>query len=391
MNYEYYKYKLLDNDFDKLLEKNIKDYGYYVKNKFVLGKKKQAKIYKKKKQHAVAKLGSYIMYVEADELTDKNLDLLVNFCLPASNSYEISKAVSYSNVFLVYIILKVEKVNDSLLNFVKYGATTPYSIGMKCYGKLQVPIVFDNNKNEVLVGTYPNYFYNKMIFYKNAIEEIKNFFEHYYLINNFDEEGLKPIICKNKRKFKEGLYPVLRIYTKYSESVQKNYYSLIDILIVYCLCISIILMIRTRFRKPLFIIVSLIFSLCMIYKDFRKKRERILKYNEIKLELNNCNYLKFFDNYLIGNDYIKLNNNLYKLNKVVFYFVKNNIQIKYINKYYNYYIILDEDNTEDLTKVESLDNVLVFKYNNGFLKILKGNNYKLLKQFLKIIDGIYST
>lgn len=389
MNYEYYKYKLLDNDFDKFLKENIKKYDYCEKNTFNLDKKKQVKIYKKNKVHSWAKLGSYIMFVDADEINHKELDLLVNYYLSLSN-VDVSNDVGYLNVFNIYIILKVKKMNDDLLKFIKYGATTPNIIGMKYWGKLQVPIVFDSYSNEVLVGTYPNYFYGKMIMYKNALEDIKSFFERYYLDNNLNMEDLKPIICNKNRKFREGLYPLSRIYTKFSKASQKKYYSFIETLILDCFAISTVMIIITKFKNLFFIILSFIIGLALFYKNIKLKKERILKYNEIKLELDNCNYLDFFDNYLTSNNYQKLDDNQYKLNNVVFCFANKGTQIEDFDKNYNYYVILDDENTKLLARINSLNNVLVFRYNNGFLKIVKGKNYKLLKYFFKIINDTYN-
>lgn len=395
MNYKYYKVELMNNSFKEDFYKSIKEKKYKLISNEEFNNIKM-EFYKKNKALTNE---MYAMYVEATEIDEDSLDLIINYYLKKNVKINHGEYECYN----IFVILNIENCEKSvcLSDFIKYGVLTPKLNGKRAIGINQLPLVYDQKDNILYVGFYPNDDYDKRRFCKSLFSYIYEYYDDYYRKYNLDiDDYIFEKKYKGKR-FVEGIYPKKNIYTEYSDAIGKEKLNkkiingllpfTLLIIFIYISCVNNNLLSALKFI--IFLTIIIIIGKIM-YKLSANTEESHKSYKKIKLvEKDFFNIVDNLKKSLENNEYKEIDNNVFTNKNKNFIFIEeynsNTIEIKE-----NSCLIIDSYKTYKRLNLENENlkerNIIALVYDDNMLYVFNRSNEKMLKELYNIIKQIYT-
>lgn len=367
----------------------------------------------------------YIVYIEADEISESFYQLLIEYYLEKIIPYEY---------YLIYVIFNVKKFDSNMEHFIRYGMNLPIIIKGKMGAKNSIrynvfpdllPIAINTKENLLYAGT-------RSIVNDNNYKELKEpFFDcmkEYYKSNkisleeNYNVENKIVINAKNKRYYiTDNIYHKFscHFYNTNSSVIKDKKISIVNgliynyiYLIIFCFLAIFPLTIFGLSKASIIMLAFfLIIMLIMIVNYNRNLYRNLIKIEKIKLEKDSP-IVKYFETIFEKSNHFsqkyKFPTFKDKCLKILFGENKYKRQYKYFKFYYidnlkfdytlfaNSNILLFKKdfyltNKNRLDKMIKESTKLAFIYDSNikYIDVVKNKaNLIILKKFLKLLDEI---
>lgn len=376
MNTKYYKCltkneKTIDNFQDKILE------FYYVK---VLENKMSEntffEIYEKEKYN-YNENQSYIVYIKANVVENKVVDLIINYYL--KKEIEKKRLALFNKVYNVYVILETENFTNSVEKFLDHNIITPERFTRHWEGKIQIPISYVRNENTLYIANYYGNKLGKQTFYKREIE---------LLLKNITENAFNVSVIQSKKNYREKNY-YNTIFNEYSDDISNFLSSNINISIILTILACYILIETHNIYFYILVFAIIYFIMLLSYKD--KVLRIIRKYEWIYIPNKSFQDLRIkMEEFLDKINFTKQKDGVFK---------KDNIYIVFCNQVSEYtslyssnskIILITKENFNAKKSGIASKKIFVVQYmENNLLKILTPNNTILKLKFFEIIKKYY--
>lgn len=359
----YYKFQIKNIN---IIDEIKKEYDKKDEGNFIENVKYQIYRNKKYKDRFDSQNNTFVIYVEAEKISDEELELLLDYYMPRKFS---TSRLTYNLVRTIYLIINTTRLSDNFIDIINQSIELPLVHGRKVMGNVIIPAIYCKEKQELCVGYVdPDGFINIVA------ENYYNFMCTwlYTIFNIVDKKKCKKYLITSEKRKK-------RIYHSYSMKIESKFQEIFIECVIYPFIISYVFF--NNYILLSFLILLLVFAVINVFKI--KKYLDMYKYLD-KILIETTDETQFIDK--IVSIFIPQSKNSYILGKSSVYILNQKYSENLLYTKFNYIICRNYDTLKTFLEEKKLDNnTLIMYFNNDNYLHIYNDNLKLKHKFFKIV------